>query len=88
MYHSFFCSNIRTYNIIIFRVKTSLGDGKDGESFTDAKRGDVYESISDEELELFDDNEEDVKLPQPASVMEVDWSLLSKMNAPAKTEGE
>ncbi|XP_065679177.1 uncharacterized protein DDB_G0283697 isoform X3 [Hydra vulgaris] len=35
---------------------------------------DVYESISDEELDLFDDNDEE--FPQPASVLEVDWSLL------------
>ena len=48
---------------------------------------DVYESISDEEFDAFDDNEEEVKLPQPASVMEVDWSLLSSLNKTEKPAG-
>ena len=38
-----------------------------------------YEIISDEELDLFDEGEEDVKLPQPTSVLDVDWSLLTNM---------
>ena len=41
-----------------------------------------YESISDEELELFDEGE-DVKLPQPTSVLNVDWSLLTSMKKTA-----
>ena len=51
------------------------------------KSVDVYESISDEEFDAFDDNEEEVKLPQPASVMEVDWSLLSSLNKTEKPAG-
>lgn len=53
---------------------------------TTNKNDDVYESISDEELDLFDENEEE-QLPQPASVMEVDWSLLSSMNKTAPVIG-
>lgn len=77
----FFCLNI---SICI------LGDGstKEGDNQSDSKNEDVYESISDEELDLFDENEEDLKLPKPASVMEVDWSLLSKMNIPIKPKSE
>lgn len=41
--------------------------------------GDISD-ISDEELDLFDELEDESVLPKPASVMEVDWSLLSKMH--------
>ena len=50
--------------------------------------GDVYESISDEELDLFDEiEEENSQLPKPASVMDVDWSLLSNINKQPKSAG-
>lgn len=44
---------------------------------------DVYETISDDEF-AFDDFEDELALPKPASVMEVDWSLLASLSkAPA-----
>lgn len=62
---------------------------ENSQSIMDMMGGDVYESISDEDLDLFDDIEEEgAKLPKPVSVMEVDWSLLSKMNKPASSSGE
>ena len=55
---------------------------------------DDMEDISDDELDLLDEIEEESnnssqqKQPKPASVMEVDWSLLSNINNKPSTAGK
>ena len=84
-----FVINLEVLNVFFFS-----GDGSGGglstrdtnllTNINDLRDG--YESISEEEFDIFDDPE-DLKLPQPVSVMDVDWRLLSKMNKPGKTKG-
>lgn len=81
-YHSLYCLEDGSASSVNNKESTSLSSS----SINDLKNEDGYESISDEELDMFDDSD-DLKLPKPASVMEVDWSMLSKMNKPLKSKG-
>jgi len=51
---------------------------------------DVYESISDEELDLFDDEGEDGEYlpPAPTSVIDIDWSMLTEFNKKTESTGQ
>ena len=71
----------RTFTYVILKCLYFLGRNtpQDGENVDD-----VYEKISDEDLDFFD--EENSKSNKPASLEDIDWSALAAI-APASKKG-
>lgn len=66
--------------------KSQKKRGRSGQDGQDVNLDDVYEKISDDELDFFD--EESSKIHKPASLEDLDWSALSAIAPPIKKGSE